>query len=121
MKGRWVALGVVVGIALALSVGFAFGGGRSGTEPSPSGAANSWAAMDAMHDSPWMEQMRQQMGPEWAAQCDAMHEQMAQWMQENGYGQMGQSGMMGGGSGSGMMGGSGSGMMGGSGSGMMGQ
>src|SRR5581483_3336829 len=35
-----------------------------------------WQAMDAMHDSAFMQQIRAQMGPEWAAQCDALHEQL---------------------------------------------
>ncbi len=125
MKGRWILVGAVIGFAVTLTLGFAFGAGRSapgaGRSPSPQATGDWWAAMDAMHDSPWMEQMRAQMGPELAAQCDAMHEQMREQAGQMGPGMMGGSGGMMGGSG-GMMGGSG-GMMGGSGQtgpGMMG-
>ena len=128
MKVRWTSLGVAIGLAIALTVGFAFASDRSTTTAVDSGESaaitqvDGWAAMEAMHDSAAMQRLHAQMPEELQAQCEAMHEQMVQMM--------GAGGMMAGGdmsshhtgmSGSGMMGaGSGSpgGMM-GSGSGSM--
>ncbi|GEM_PF-7072216 len=77
MKARWIALGVTIGLLLALTVGFTFvSGGTAGRGTPPSGVDDWWQAMDAMHDSAFMQQIRAQMGPEWAAQCDALHEQL---------------------------------------------
>ena len=128
MKVRWTSLGVAIGLAVALTVGFAFAdrstpdvtGGRGGAAVTQT---DGWAAMEAMHDSPAMQRLHAQMPEELQAQCDAMHEQMEQMM--------GAGGMMGGDmsahhsgtTGGGMMG-SGSdnpgGMMGSGSSGMMG-
>lgn len=92
MKTRWIWIGLVTGLALVLTVGFAFGAGRpmspvdrqdaSMMQAQASNRSDGWACMDTMHDSAYMEQMRAQMGPELAAQCDAMHEQMQQQMHE---------------------------------------
>jgi len=130
MKGRWITLGVAIGIALSLTVAFAFASGPRAAEAarpssSPEGASW-WEAMDRMHDSPGMQQMHAQMPEQVRQQCEAMHEQMETYVEGTDAGQAGWGpGMMGGSGGSGMMGGSGgsggSGMMGGTGgSGMMG-
>ncbi len=96
MKARWISLGVAIGLGLALTVGFAVASGSSG--PAGRGVGSTAAAsqstdwleaMDAMHDSPFMEQMRAQMGPEWAARCDALHEQMRERFGQTGSGMMG--------------------------------
>jgi hypothetical protein len=82
MKGRWIAMGAVIGLGVALTLGFAFGHGSralgsDATDATSWGDASDWwTAMDAMHDSPWMEQIREQMGPGFAAQCDQLHEQV---------------------------------------------
>lgn len=85
MKGRWIFLGIAIGVVVTLTFGFGFASGRPmidrvGPTPKPQATGDWWAAMDAMHDSAWMEQMRAQMGPELAAQCDAMHERMGPGM-----------------------------------------
>ena len=96
MKARWISLGVAIGLGLALTVGFAFASGSSG--PAGRGVGSTAAAsqdtdwleaMDTMHDSPFMEQMRAQMGPESAARCDALHEQMRERFGQRGPGMMG--------------------------------
>ena len=126
MKTRWISLGVVIGLGLALTLGFAFGSGRA----TPLGIGRAtvtnadpgdwWTAMEAMHDSPAMRQMHEQMPANLQQQCDAMHEQMEQWTKSGDAGNFGP-GMMGGnwspqsgsaGSSGGMMGGSSGGMMG---------
>lgn len=128
MKVRWTSLGVAIGLAVALTVGFAFASDPSTPVADEGGSAaitqsDGWAGMEAMHDSPAMRRLHAQMPEEMQAQCEAMHEQMEQMM--------GAGGMMGGDmsshhsgtSGGGMMGsGSGSpgGMMGTGSSGMMG-
>ena len=111
MTTRRIVIGAVIGLALALTVGVAYAAGRaSGPVTGPLAAQVSaqtsdrsdwWAGMEAMHDSAFMEQMRAQMGPEWAAQCDAMHSQMREHMGEVG-GPMGPD-MMGGHGQGGMM------------------
>ncbi|HEX6579797.1 MAG TPA: hypothetical protein VF195_02860, partial [Actinomycetota bacterium] len=73
MKLRWISLGVAIGLALALTVGFAFVSGRS--TPAAVAQTGGWAAMDAMHDSPAMQRAHAQMPEELRAQCEAMHEQ----------------------------------------------
>lgn len=106
MKVRWISLGVAIGLALALTVGFAFGSGRSTPAAADRGGSaavtqtDGWAAMKAMHDSPAMQRLHAQMPEELRAQCEAMHEQMEQMM---GAGSGNPGGMMGPGSG-GMMG-----------------
>lgn len=120
MKGRRIFLGVAMGVALALTLGFAFSAGHSsvtsGSSATPTAAQTGWAAMDAMHNSPGMQQMHAQMPADLQTQCDAMHEQMQQMMDgdmSSHHSGATDGGMMGSGSGSsgGMMG-SGSGMMG---------
>ena len=102
MKLRWISLGVAIGLALALTVGFAFVSGRS--TPAAVVQTAGWAAMDAMHDSPAMQRAHAQRPQELRAQCEAMHEQMEQMM--------GAGGMMGGDMGSHHSGMTGDGMMG---------
>lgn len=94
MKARWFAIGLVVGLAGALTLGFGF----ASAAPDPTedqvgrAATPGWLEqMDAMHDSSAMQRMHEQMPEEAQAQCDAMHEQMDQMM---GQGTMGP-GMMG--------------------------
>ncbi len=102
MKGRWVLLGVAIGIVVSLTFGFVWTTG--GSTRAPSGAQGGMSsACAAMHESAAMEQMHAQMPAEVRAQCDSMHAQMAGMM--GGSGMMG-SGMMGGATGSGMMTGS---------------
>ena len=117
MKGRWTALGVAIGLALALTVGFAFAPDHSTTAAGAAGSAlvsqtDGWGIMAAMHDSPAMQQLHAQMPEELQAQCDAMHEQMEQMM--------GAGGMMGGDMTSHHPGTTGGGMMGAGSDGMMG-
>ena len=87
---RWIPPGVVIGPALALTVGFAFASGRP--TPGPADGVR-WTAMEAMHVSPAMQRMHSQMPEELRAQCEAMQRQMTDMM---GNGMMG-GGMMGGG------------------------
>lgn len=80
-KSRWIVLGAVLGFALSLTLGSALAAGRWSTDRSTEGGTvmsseDPWGAMDAMHDSPWMEQMRERMGAELAAQCDRLHDQV---------------------------------------------
>jgi hypothetical protein len=88
MKVRRMMIGVALGAVLTLAFGVGVASGRS-----PDGAASfpGWSAMNAMHDSPVMERLREQMGPELAAQCEETHARML----EQG-GMMGGDGMMGG-------------------------
>jgi hypothetical protein len=65
--------------------------------------------MQAMHESPAMVQMRDQMPAGAQQRCDQMHDQMTKWFEQNG-GQM-PGGMMSPGSNGGMMSGSSGGMM----------
>jgi hypothetical protein len=115
MKARWLASGIVVGLLLALTLGFAYRG--SATMMGGVGRhAEVLQAMEAMHDSPAMEAMHDQMPDKLQQQCDALHDRMI----ASGSGMMGSgSGMMSQGLG-GIVPGSGSGMMGSAGSGMMG-
>ncbi len=120
MKTKWFLLGAASVLVLGLIMGFAVAspgsGSGQGMGPGMMGNTTGW---EAMHDAPGMQQMHDQMmaglPDDFAAQCEVMHEQMDEVMDEARM-MGGGSGMMGGGSG--MMGG-GSGMMGG-GSGMMG-
>lgn len=106
MKGRWIGLGAALGLALALTLGFAHAGGSS--RPGVGNGVNMmnrgmmgmadvdevWAAMDRLHDSSAMQDMYAQMPTELRARCEAMHEQMSQMMYEGAVGGMG--GMSGG-------------------------
>lgn len=91
MKGRWMALGVAIGLALALTLGSAFASDRSTPTPDRGSATalaqtDPWTdmqgmqGMQAMHDSPAMQRLHAQMPEELQAQCDAMHVQMGQMM-----------------------------------------
>lgn len=79
MRARWVSVGVILGAALALTLGWTFGAGASG-----GGRTNAdqglWTAMEAMHDSPGMERMHAQLPDDIRTQCEAMHEQMGGMM-----------------------------------------
>ncbi len=98
MKGRWIFVGVAIGIVLSLSLGFAF----ADRSAAPTGGMGSmFATCNAMHESPAMERMHAQMPAAWRAQCDAMHAQMGQMM--GGAGRMGPTMMTDGGPGGGMM------------------
>jgi hypothetical protein len=137
MRTRWTIFGLVIGVVLALGIGSAVASGPSLPQAGAAVAATGdgdntsgwWAAMDAMHDSPGMQQMHSQMPADLQQRCNALHDQMGQWAQQHPDASLG--GMMGAGSGTtggavsgGMMGGntgsSGDGGMMGSGSGMMG-
>ena len=93
MKMRLITIGVALGAVLAVGFGVGVASGRS-SDGDASFPGRS--AMNAMHDSPMMERLREEMSPELAAQCEEMHA----LMQEQG-GMMGGEGMMGG---DGMMG-----------------
>ena len=85
MKARWTSLGVAIGLAVALTVAFAFASDRSTPVADGGGSAavtqtDGWAAMEAMHDSPAMQRLHAQMPEELQTQCEAMHEQMEQMM-----------------------------------------
>ena len=112
MRGKWIVLGSILGFAVAFTIGSAFAASRDGgIDPPTRQDGLEW--MDQMHGSQAMQQMREQMGPELAAQCDQMHAQMREQMQEHMgtfHGSMGGGRMDGTGMGSGMM--DGSGMMG---------
>ena len=97
MKARLILI-ASAGAVVVSTAGYALGASGSGTTPRPT--TGSWAAMDAMHDSPGMQRFHSQMPAELRAQCDAMHEQMQQMMG-------GAGGMMGGPTSGGMMGGGG--------------
>jgi len=123
MRTRWMMFGLVIGAALALGIGSAVAsgptlpkGGAAVTAPGDGDTtAGWWAAMEAMHDSPWMQRMHSQMPADLQGRCDALHDQMGQLAQQ--HPDFGPGGMMGGstgtGSGYGGMMVSGSGMMGG--------
>lgn len=101
MTKRWIISGVAVVTLLAATAGIAYAAGRdSGPSIETPATGQMVAACDAMHDSPAMQAMHDQMPAVLQARCDAMHEQMDQMM---GSGMMGGSGMM---TGSGMSGGS---------------
>ncbi len=90
MRKRWILLMVAAVALVALTAGIAFAAGR-GTQPTTT-QQGMVQACDAMHDSPAMQRMHEQMPAALQAQCDAMHDQMGQMM---GGGMMGGSGMMG--------------------------
>jgi hypothetical protein len=107
MKARFLGLGIVLGIVLTLTLGFAYRGNGMIMNGFAGAHGDMRAAMEAMHDSPQMQAMHERMPEQLRAQCDAAHEQMES------SGMMGSEGMMGPGgvASGGMMGGSG-GMMG---------
>ena len=57
--------------------------------------SNGYAAMQAMHNSPAMQQTMAELSPQLRAQCNAMHAQMSSYMSSHMNGATG-SGMMGG-------------------------
>ena len=80
MKKTWIVTGVAVVSLVAATAGIAFAAGRgTGTSQHP-GAGRMAAAHDAMHDSPAMQAMHDQMPAALKANCDALHEQMDQMM-----------------------------------------
>ena len=96
MKKRWIVTGIAVVSLVAATAGIAFAAGRgsaSSTQAPVSGQVA--AAHDAMHDSPGMQAMHDQMPAGLQAECDALHEQMDQMMGSM-MGGSGMSGMMGG-------------------------
>ena len=85
MRSRWIFVGMAAGLALVLTVGFAFGSSRSTSAAVDRGGnagtqTDLWTAMDVMHDSPAMQRIHAQMPEELQALCQAMHEQMRQMM-----------------------------------------
>lgn len=95
MKKRWIVAGIAVVSLVAATAGIAFAAGRgSGATRSPA-EGQMTAAHDAMHDSPAMRAMHDQMPDALRARCDALHEQMDQMMGSM-TGGSGMSGMMGG-------------------------
>lgn len=93
-RTRSIAAAAVIAIS-GLLTGVAWAGGRQPQVPLGSAQGKGLAtACAAMHDSPAMERMHQQMPPAMQAQCDAMHaQQMGSGM--TGSGMMGSSAMMG--------------------------
>ena len=87
MKKRWIITGIAIVALFAATAGIAFAAGR-GSNPGTRAPVVSqmMAAGDAMHDSPAMQAMHEQMPAALQARCDAMHEQMDQMM--NGSGMM---------------------------------
>ncbi len=107
MNSRLTVIGAVTAVVLAFAIGLIIGHGTA----RPAGAwapmsmrgfvasgqwGDAWSVMDAMHDSPQMRAMHQEMPAEWQARCDAMHEQIQQRVgsSELGPGMMGGPGMM---------------------------
>ena len=88
MKMRLITTGVALAAVLALGFGVGVASGRSSDGDA---SFPGWSAMNAMHDSPLMDRLREQMGPELAARCEEMHALML----EQGS-MMGGAGMMGG-------------------------
>lgn len=43
----------------------------------------SWSTLDAMHNSPAMERMHDQMPADLQGQCDRMHDRMSDWLSDN--------------------------------------
>lgn len=77
MKARWISLGGVIGLVLILTFASASASGHPAPSTGVAGtsvvgdSSDPWAAMDAMHDSPAMEQMHGQMPEELQQRCDA--------------------------------------------------
>lgn len=98
MRTKWIVLTALVAGALLVGAGFAMARQHRGV---------GWDAGDmvAMHQA--MQGMHAQMPAQFREQCDAMHAQMGQMMEQMGGGMMsgtGGAGMMGGAGGAGMMG-----------------
>lgn len=95
-KGRWIAAGVSTALVGALAIGLGAAQAKSSGSPAMGRTGQMVATCEAMHES-----MHSSSGDQGSAQCQAIHDQMAQMMG---------SGMMG--AGSGMMSGQVGGMMG---------
>lgn len=94
MTKRWIVSGGAVAALFVATAGIAYAAGTGSTSPASAPAAGQmFTACDAMHDSPAMEAMHDQMPAVLQARCDAIHEQMDQMM--SGSGMTGGSGMMG--------------------------
>ena len=94
MKVRLITTGVALMAVLALGFGVGIASGQSSDGDV---SVPGWSAMNAMHDSPVMDHLREQMGPEIAAQCEEMHAQMLeQGSMMGGGAMMGGDAMMGG-------------------------
>ena len=77
MKKRLVTLGLASVAVLALSSASVFAMAQgSGT----ANGAHNYAAMQAMHSSPAMQQAMAQYSPQVQSQCNAMHAQMTSHM-----------------------------------------
>jgi cytochrome c-type biogenesis protein CcmH/NrfG len=72
MNRRIALIALVVGIVLVLAGGVA-----------TASSSSSWNWMDRMHDSPWMQQMRDQMPTDLQQKCDELHAQMQEWLQQH--------------------------------------
>ena len=84
MTKRWIISGVAVVTLLAATAGIAYAAG-SGSGPSGAQVPTQMiAAMDAMHDSPGMEAMHENMPAALQARCDAMHAAMESMMGSSG-------------------------------------
>jgi hypothetical protein len=94
MTKRWIVSGVTVVALLGATAGIAYAAGSGNANTSVPGAVGMMTACDAMHDSPAMQAMHEQMPAALQAQCAAMHEQMDSMM-GGGSGMMGGSSMMG--------------------------
>lgn len=84
MRLRWLSLGIVIGLVLVLTLGFASAASRDRVAPGLAdagmmgGSSEVWTpgGMQAMHDSPAMRRMHEQMPAGLQKQCDAMHAAM---------------------------------------------
>lgn len=94
MKKRLVALGLAGAAVFGLSGASVFAMAQ-GFGPGTGSGSNGYAAMQAMHNSPAMQQAMAQFSPPLRAQCNAMHAQMSSYMSSHMNGATG-SGMMGG-------------------------
>ena len=79
MKKRLVALGLAGAAVFGLSGASVFAMAQ-GFGPGTGSGSNGYAAMQAMHDSPAMQQAMAQLTPQLRAQCNAMHAQMSSHM-----------------------------------------
>jgi hypothetical protein len=94
MKKRLITIGLAATAVFALSGASVFAMSQA-LIPATGAGSNSYAAMQAMHNSPAMQQAMAQFSPQLRAQCNAMHAQMGSYMSSHMNGATG-SGMMGG-------------------------
>ena len=79
MKKHLVALGLAGSAVLALSGASVFAlAANSG--PGTVSGSNGYTSMQAMHNSPAMQQAMAQFSPQLRAQCNAAHAQMGSFM-----------------------------------------